>query len=601
MSYGFHRHPWAVPLGPVVVIAILALYPQVSLWISRGSEWNGAYYVSNYDETAYSAYVNSLINGRPRKNDPFVGATSSEYESFYSIQFVPAYSIALPARFFGISASSAFIFLSLVIAVSSALALFWLIRSVTQNELLAASGTIVVLCLGTAAAFQGEFRHLLTGRVLIDFLPFLRRYQPGFAFPVFFLFIGMVWRSYSARTRTIALLFSAAAGSLFVTLVFSYFYLWTGAAAWLGIVTTLFMVARGGDRRMTLLASSVIAAIAFAALVPYSYLIGQRSPDADSIQLMTETHYPIFAAPTIAAALLVLAAAGVLAWRRVVALHDPIALFAASCALTPIVLLNQQVITGRSLQPVHYEIFVSNYLVLLSAVLFAGLVLRSPERFAATRNIRKALVYLAVAAALWGFFEAARATSRNRFYADIRDKAIPSIKLIQADIDPDGHSPAPVVLTTDIITGDFVPTVASARALWNPHTSSAGGISLEENKLLFYRYLYYSGFTGKDLREALSWNVFEATAAVFGSERALPALGTDARPVTAAEIADEVSKYENFVAGFSAKEASEPALSYLIVSIKAEPDLSNLDRWYVRDDARDHGEFRLYRLRLRQN
>src|SRR5688572_18801082 len=106
---------WKWCAAASLAIVVLSLIPQLHLWIVRGREWNGAYVSPQGDETLYSAYVNALIQGRPRKNDPFGGIDNSQNtplpESTFSIQLVPAYAIALPARMFGLSASTAFIVL----------------------------------------------------------------------------------------------------------------------------------------------------------------------------------------------------------------------------------------------------------------------------------------------------------------------------------------------------------------------------------------------------------------------------------------------------------------------------------------------------------
>src|ERR1043165_4518424 len=100
---------WKYVAVPVVIVLFLSVYPQLNVWMAKGSAWNGAYVVSNYDEVAYSSYVNALIEGRPRKSDPFIGKDNIEGETLYSIQAVPAYSIALTARIVGFSASTAFV------------------------------------------------------------------------------------------------------------------------------------------------------------------------------------------------------------------------------------------------------------------------------------------------------------------------------------------------------------------------------------------------------------------------------------------------------------------------------------------------------------
>src|SRR6266704_4260971 len=98
-----------------LAMLVLSLIPQLHLWLVRGRDWNGAYVSPQGDEPLYSAYINALIDGRSRRNDPYGARDDSPQtplpESAFSIQFVPAYAIALPARIFGVSASTAFIVL----------------------------------------------------------------------------------------------------------------------------------------------------------------------------------------------------------------------------------------------------------------------------------------------------------------------------------------------------------------------------------------------------------------------------------------------------------------------------------------------------------
>jgi hypothetical protein len=99
----------------VTAITFLSLMPQIHFWLVRGSQWRGAYTVLQLDEVLYSAYINALIDGRPRRNDPTTGQDDHPQaplpESLFSIQFIPPYAIAFLARVFGASASTAFIVL----------------------------------------------------------------------------------------------------------------------------------------------------------------------------------------------------------------------------------------------------------------------------------------------------------------------------------------------------------------------------------------------------------------------------------------------------------------------------------------------------------
>jgi len=590
---------WIFAAFPAFIVVLLALYPQLSFWAAKGGDWQGAYFVSNFDEVAYSAYVQALINDKPRKYDPYL-ASETAHESFYSIQFIPAYSIALPAKVLGISASTAFIFLTLFSATFSALFIFWLLYSMTDDRLMSAAGVLVVCCLGAAVAYQGEFRAWYEGNFLVDYMPFLRRYQPGFAFPLFFAFCGSIWKSLTAASRRNALLFSTFSGVVFSVLVFSYFYLWTAAAAWLACVY-LFTFLWGRDLRDNLwLNVKVVGAFAVVSLIPYFSMIADRSPNIDQVQLLANTRTPDLDSPSMITGILVAAGILVLLWRRRVKTDSPAFFFGLAFALTPVVLFNQQIITGRSLQPVHYELFIANYIVLAGLALLLSLFMRDAVTGIYRAGSRPMLVIICLAATAWGAWESYGSATRNAPFAELRDISIPAIRYIQ---EQEQRTPrekgSAVVLATNTGTSDMIPTVASLRPLWSSHSSSVGSINVAENKRLFHHYLLFAGFTELDVSEALRSSSFEMTAALFGSERALPSLGRQTDPITAEEIDAEVRLYSDFADNFSRSSASNPEISYVIVPINGEPDLRNLDKWYLRDEGTAAGDFRVYNVTLR--
>lgn len=142
---------WRWGVVAAAAMTLLALMPQLFLWHVRERAWQGAAAYFYTDEPAYAAYVNALRDGRPR-NDPYTGVDDTPAtplpESLFSIQFVPAYLIALPARALGLSTVTAFILLVPLVTFSAALALFWLLALVTGDESAAAAFVPLVLCLG---------------------------------------------------------------------------------------------------------------------------------------------------------------------------------------------------------------------------------------------------------------------------------------------------------------------------------------------------------------------------------------------------------------------------------------------------------------------
>jgi hypothetical protein len=215
---------WAI--WGAVAITLLSLYPQLLMWGARGREWNGTYAEIHGDEWVYSAYIQALIDGRPRRNDPYTGRDDRpddrQPESLFSIQFVPAYMIAAPGRLFRFSSSTAFIVVGILAPLFGCLAICWLIFNLTKDHKLAAAGAVVVLCLGGLAAGQGII-HLLVSGYQYSFIPFLRRFEPATPFPMFFLFCTFVWKSLQSN-RIRAYVWAAAAGLTLVLLIFSYFF-----------------------------------------------------------------------------------------------------------------------------------------------------------------------------------------------------------------------------------------------------------------------------------------------------------------------------------------------------------------------------------------
>jgi hypothetical protein len=583
---------------------LLALYPQFNLWRLRGADWNGSYAYNDLDEAAYAAYLNALIQGRPRRNDPYTGRDDKpgepQPESLFSIQFVPPYALALVARATGLSASWAMILASCIGGIGAALALFWLIAAVTNDERFAATATLVVLCLGTLACAQGAIGYLLHDGAAYPYLPFLRRYVPALPFPIFFVMCALVWRSLTAANMRAALFAAIGAGASFALLVYSYFYLWTSAAAWLCSLALLWLLARPDEYRRDIKAFVVTGSLALVSLAPYFYLLSKRAKTMDDVQLLTASRAPdLFRPPT----LIGLAVCLIIAWairRGLLKWKERAVLFTISLALVPLLVFNQQVITGRSLQPIHYEVFIVNYIALVAVVLALALLWRGRTR-ESLKTSNRILVFIALAAFGWGAFEAKITSEPVEEQNVSRDEAILVDKrLAELSRAAQGASTGEVqtVLSTNFIHADSLPTTAPQAVLWARHQHIFAGVTWEENKERLYQLLYYVGADGNWLRQTLHENVV-IQIALFGWGRLTDRLTVNARPITVDEVEAEVERYSNYVAAFNRERAARPTLSYVVTHAEGEPNLTNLDRWYERDAGEVLGKYKLYRLKLR--
>ena len=133
---------------------------------------------------------------------------------------------------------------------------------------------------------------------------------------------------------------------------------------------------------------------------------------------------------------------------KVIGLRDRSTLFAFSLALVPPIVFNQQIITGRSLQPIHYQVFIGNYVALAALMAALGVLF---SRFLKRETvIGKALcTVLAAGAIAWGFVEC-HYTVRVLDDANIeRDLSQPSpmLRLVQGDV---GCGKTVVAVTHDL-------------------------------------------------------------------------------------------------------------------------------------------------------
>jgi hypothetical protein len=584
-----------------LAMLLLALYPQFHLWRLRGAEWNGAYAYNDLDEVAYAAYLNALIEGRPRRNDPYTGrddeAGQAQAESLFSIQFIPPYALALVARATGMSASWAMILASCIGGIGAALALFWLIAAITNDERLAATGALVVLCLGTLACAQGAVGYFFGSGPAYPYLPFLRRYLPALPFPLFFVMCALMWRALTNESRRAALAAAVGAGLSFAVLVFSYFYLWTSAAAWLGCLALLWLLVRPADYRRNIKAFVVVGVLAVLALAPYAYLLSKRTTMMDDVQLLTLTRAPDLFRPPMLIGLAVCLALIVASRRGLLSLKERGVLFTLSLALTPLLVFNQQVVTGRSLQPIHYEVFVVNYVALCALVLSAALLWRGRTR-ESRKTSGRILFFIALAAVGWGVFEAKLTTEPVAAQNAVRDEAILLDQRLNELARASGAGTVQTVLSTNFIHADSQPTTAPQAVLWARHQHIFAGVTLEEDRERLFQLFYYVGADENWVRQTLNENVV-IQIALFGWGRLTDRLTVNSRPITHDEVEMEVERYARYVASFDRERASHPTLGFVVTHAEGEPDLTNLDRWYERDAGELLGKFKLYRVKLR--
>jgi len=587
---------WPVAVVIAFCLALVALIPQLCVFAAKQDAWAGSYVSFDFDEPAYSAYLGALIDGKPRLNDPYTGRSDQPYsvqpETLFSIQFIPAYLLAIPARFFGLSASTMLIALRPLVAFLSALAVFWLLNSISRHKGVSAVGTIIVLCLGSFVTSPSEFQ-----------LGFLRGYLPSLPFPLFFLYCGLGWKAVTVAERKKYVLYALLQGSCFAVLVFSYFFLWTAAAAWLCGFILFFLILQPSRFRQTLRVTAISASISVVALIPYAILLTRRAADMDAAQLLVKTHTPDLwhISELICASLIFVV---LVHFRRDSAkLDTPVLAFALSFAALPFLLFNQQLLTGRLLQPLHYTKYVIPYAVAIAVIVVWTAITRRERTVALVRlNGAQSLTIVAVSILILSAIASAM-TGRAHLKSSIAtdEKWLGLVQTAELLRHPDNWrlQRIPVVFYTDLVQADLSPTTRSGAVLWSPHMFVFSGSSLAENLQRLYCFLYYSGVKPDEFRRMAETNSY-LSLALFGFERVCSRDAANHSAIRSTDVEIEQQRYIEFVSTFNAEKAKTMPIDFVMTLSNYGPDISIVDRWYQRDAGTMMGKYTIYRLAPRK-
>lgn len=577
------RIRWKLAVLTGFTVAFITFIPQIYVCLERGREWQGSYALMDTDELVYSAYVNALLDGKPRRNNPYLSAPpSSLHESYFSIQFLPPYLVALIARLSRLSTPTVFLLLLPLMAFASALAVFWLLRELMGEDLAAAVGVLIVLLCGVFASPAPITAH---NNFYAEF-SFLRRYIPALPFPLFFIFCVFMWRSYT-RTALKSIWWTVGAAFVFILMMYSYFFLWTAALAWLVCLTALWLVLRPDERGTILKSFLLFLLVVCAASIPYFSLISHRSFEIDRDQALVLTHVPDLLRFTEILGALIFATLLFCIFRGAVRKESRKVIFVAACALAPFVALNQQVVTGRSLQPFHYEQFILNYHLLVGVVVLDWLALKLFRRW----RVLVTAITLVI-----GLTLALKSTIVNSRQNLSRDEVVPIYRRLNDHFSANtsvgsalfGHT----LLAADAATNCSIP------ALWSPYMYTYGTMNIDEHRERFFQYLYYLGIDREGLRTLLQEeSVYRG--ALFGVPRINKTLIQNFVPITAEEINAELESYSLYKANFTAAQARKWPLSYVVIPVGYPQSLSNMDLWYVREAEEEIGPAVLYRVRLR--
>ena len=594
-----------------LIISIFALAPQIDLWLSCEDKCNGIYAIMDSDEPFYAAYLQSLMDGKPRRNSPYSGAVDSpqtpQKESGLYIQFLASYPLAWLGKVFNLSISQLMILTSLLAGFLSALAIYWLVYQFTEDNISAFVGTLTIIFLGATVGGQGATFSLLSteGPHLQHNLIFLRRIVPAIGFPAMFLFIAFVWKFFNAETQSAKLKSAVFAFCSFTFCVFTYFYFWTTAFAWFfGLVLLLgiFHFEKLKENLNYILCFGLSLVLV---LLPYFMMVFNRQDNIDSALFMTFTRKPdLWRLPEIVS-YFTTALILIFAKFRLLDLKDSKIIFLLSLNLVTVVVFNQQIITGRSLQPFHYQFFCVNYLATFSLFFLFYILLKQFLSFDRLKLLMLLILSLPLTIGIFDTICGVSIFSSINLY---RDKLVPiseRIKTVSQTAEFRANNKNSVVMPFDLadslyFNGIEIPALTSQPILWSLHLNLMPDISAKEDKKRLKQFLYYQNVAPKQLKGLLEEKANLIALGFFGGERISDVYTGKITPITQAEIDEIVADYGNFIENFNYEDAQNPLISFVLVNKKFDNDFTNLDRWYQRDEGEIVGDYILYQVKLRQ-
>ena len=236
-------------------------------------------------------------------------------------------------------------------------------------------------------------------------------------------------------------------------------------------------------------------------LVPYAYLLSQRSHTMDDVQLLVRTHaLDLTRVPELISfvVLAVIAAAVVMKCSRC-ATSDALAV---SLASTPVTVVqpathHRTIAAADPLSGFHRELRRGLAVVVTLAFFSAHrAIVRTAFDCGCGRCACRRV-------ALWGFVECHYTVRVLDDVNVIRDEALPVARRLTelGKDDPNVHKR--VVLHLGIAEADDMPTIAPQSVLWARHQHVFAGVTWEENKERYYQQLLYQGVRAEQLANGM--------------------------------------------------------------------------------------------------
>ena len=336
-----------------LIVGLGAVAPHLFFIYDLGDKYKGINVFKSSDEEGYlaSVQVTSLVGGE-KFPPPYL----------YENRNIPAAVIFLSEIILGkivkytrIEVVNLFLLLKFFGPFLIFILLYWLVYAITKNKVSSIlAPTLIIIGMGIIGARPGIIWDTILWRSpSIEFWDHIRLLNPAFSGIFFFLTLVAVLYLFFQPTIKKAMI----AGSLFGILFYLYLYFWTFVLALLGVILLYALFAKAIK-----LSVYTLVSLGFGILIGlpqvfnlFVYLNKVTYGSSGIINLsVVSRHGPLFEKVVLASLTLYVL---FLIYLRKRGVLDRVFLFPLFLLITGTIAVNQQLITGKVIQPHHYYFF----------------------------------------------------------------------------------------------------------------------------------------------------------------------------------------------------------------------------------------------------
>jgi len=347
------RHRLAI--GFAILTTVIVAFPQIYFRVDQKEIYQG---IELLPDSPWSPRVREI-------QDDNTGFGSIYYKDGkgnpYLFQPLGSMTVGYMGRVFGLDINNTFLLSRFVLTFLSFILIYAFVLVLSGDRLVAISGALALLLADSVMSYYGIVE-IFKGVSPDSFLRIARPVNPAMIYILFFGFLLSFWRFYRSKSWKDGILSVILLGLNF----YNYFYSWTFIYAFGGVLVLVLAIQRKWREVLTL---SYVFLGAILTLIPYAWNLYKASqhPSYEEASMrfgVVLTHAPLFIGFVALCALVVY----VFSFPKE---DKERYVFGLALLLTPLVTMNQQIITGKVLQAAHYHWFFHKPLAFIFVLVLA--------------------------------------------------------------------------------------------------------------------------------------------------------------------------------------------------------------------------------------